>query len=113
MSNSPACCAPLYGPRRPESTALYRLLQEHLETFIERTETAGRELPDFVKAELRSFLICGIHAYGFARSRCSISGESLERLCIGVQRRWKDRAHQHLAGAIPLPESLAERYDLL
>jgi len=43
---------------------LYRVLGSHLETFIERTETGDRELPGFVRDELRSFLACGIFVHG-------------------------------------------------
>ena len=67
---------PLYGPRQPESTVLYRVLQEHLETFIARSEASGRELPVFVKNELRGYLECGIMAHGFARYRCGDCGHS-------------------------------------
>ncbi len=55
---------------------LYRVLQEHLETFIARSEASGRELPSFVKAELRGYLECGIMAYGFTRYRCGDCGHS-------------------------------------
>ena len=55
---------------------LYRVLGSHLETFIERTEAGDRELPGFVKHELRSFLACGIFAHGFARFRCDFCGHS-------------------------------------
>jgi len=58
MSSLAPPCGPLYSPRRPENTVFYRVLQAHLETFIERTETGDRELPGFVKDELRSFLAC-------------------------------------------------------
>ena len=76
MSSLAPPCGPLYSPRRPETTVLYRVLQAHLETFIERTETGDRELPGFVKDELRSFLACGIFAHGFARFRCASCGHS-------------------------------------
>ncbi len=55
---------------------LHRVLGSHLETFIERTEAGDRELPGFVKHELRSFLACGISAHGFARFRCRSCGHS-------------------------------------
>ena len=55
-----ALSGPTYAPRRTQETVLYRVLQEHLETFVERTETGGRELPGFVKKELRAFLECGV-----------------------------------------------------
>ena len=42
MLTSAVASGPLYGPRQPESTVLYRVLQEHLETFIARTEASDR-----------------------------------------------------------------------
>ena len=61
---------PAYSPRRATATVLYRVLQEHLETFIECAESDGRELPGFVKKELRGFLECGVFGLGFARFEC-------------------------------------------
>jgi len=61
----------VYTPRRSQETVLYGVLQEHLETFIERAESDGRELPAFVKKELRAFLECGVIELGFARLECS------------------------------------------
>ena len=66
-------CTADQGPRRPESTALYRVLQHHLETFLERAEAAGG-LPAFVERELRAHLTCGILAHGFVRARCDACG---------------------------------------
>ncbi len=54
-----ALSGPAYAPRRARETVLYGVLEEHLETFIERTESGGRELPGFVKKELRAFLNVG------------------------------------------------------
>ncbi len=68
-----ALSGPTYAPRRAQETVLYRVLQEHLETFVERTETGGRELPGFVKKELRAFLECGLLELGFARLECPCS----------------------------------------
>jgi hypothetical protein len=61
-----------YERRRPEETALYRLVQEHLETFLAQVELeTGAGLPDFVREEFDAFLECGILAYGFLRLRCA------------------------------------------
>jgi len=60
-----------YERRRPEETTLYRLVQEHLETFLDQLEAkTGASLPDFVKDEFDAFLACGILAHGFLRLRC-------------------------------------------
>jgi len=58
---------------------LYRVLAEHLETFLDRTardpQRAG--LPGFVELELRRFLGCGVLAHGFARVHCPSCGSDL------------------------------------
>ena len=71
------------GPQRrrrePEKGALYQVLAQHLETFLERARAAAPEgeagLPWFVERELRAYLRCGILAYGFARVHCSDCGK--------------------------------------
>jgi hypothetical protein len=61
-----------YERRRPEETVLYRLVQEHLETFLAQVEAeTGASLPEFIKAEFDAFLECGILAHGFLRLRCA------------------------------------------
>jgi Transposase zinc-binding domain/Putative transposase len=61
-----------YERQRPEETTLYRLVQEHLETFLAQVELeAGSGLPDFVREEFDAFLECGILAHGFLRLRCA------------------------------------------
>jgi hypothetical protein len=60
-----------YERRRPEASALYRVVQQHCATFFAQVavETASK-LPDYVKAEFDAFLDCGILANGFLRLRC-------------------------------------------
>jgi hypothetical protein len=54
-----------YERRRPEDTAVYQLVQEHLETFPAQLELeTGAGLPQFVKEEFDAFLECGILARG-------------------------------------------------
>ncbi|MGM0578741.1 MAG: transposase, partial [Myxococcota bacterium] len=67
-----AAVPPGYERRRPEETALYQVLQQHLETFLERTAEArpDRPLPAFIERELRAVLDCGVLAHGFARVYC-------------------------------------------
>ena len=67
-TTGPSCA---YVPRTPQETLLYEVLQNHLESFLTQASADGRTLPAFVIAELRSFLRCGVHAYGFNRLRCS------------------------------------------
>lgn len=63
--------SPAYRPRRPIETVLYRVINEHLGDFIARVEDAGRPMPAFVRAELESFLTCGILEFGLAIQKCS------------------------------------------
>jgi hypothetical protein len=65
-----------YRRREPEKTLLYQVLQQHLETFLARTDERGG-LPSFVRRELRSFLACGLLCYGFARVHCSSCGKDM------------------------------------
>ena len=59
--------APEYSPRRTTQTALYCVLEGHLENLIGQTESGGRELPAFVKKESRRHLTRGVLQAGFAR----------------------------------------------
>jgi hypothetical protein len=62
-----------YWPRDAEHTVLYRVIDEHLETFLETAQrhADGCRLPAFVEQEFRDFLTCGVLAHGFARLRCA------------------------------------------
>jgi hypothetical protein len=70
---SQGCVPAPYQPRRPAETPLYRVVQNHLETFIALSHSnwAEERLPPHAERELRRYLECGILAYGFARARCS------------------------------------------
>lgn len=69
-----------YRPRAAEHTVLYRVIEEHLETFLDAAahHADGQRLPSFVEREFREFLTCGAPEHGFARLRCEHC--SLERL---------------------------------
>jgi ribosomal protein S27E len=60
-----------YQRHKPEETALYKIVQENLETFLAmvRAET-GQPLPDFVEKEFYEYLKCGVLAHGFLRVQC-------------------------------------------
>jgi hypothetical protein len=63
--------------RTPEDTGLYRVVPEHLDTFLahaQSAEGAGR-LPDFVTREVEESLKGGLWAHGLARLRCSGGGD--------------------------------------
>jgi hypothetical protein len=59
-----------YQRRQPETTVLYRVVQQNLETFLASAQEQGRVVPRFVERELRACLECGILAHGFLRVRC-------------------------------------------
>src|SRR6266446_5179198 len=69
-----------YRPRDAEHAVLYRVIDEHLDAFLEtaRRHADGAPLPAFVEQEFRDFLTCGVLAHGFARLRCTDC--ALERL---------------------------------
>ena len=77
MSASALChVTPAYEPRSPERTPLYKVVQDHLLTFLERAEAdpGSPGLPAFVEREFRGFLDCGILANGFLRVHCDACG---------------------------------------
>ena len=53
---------------RPEQTTLYRLVQQHAETFfVQAEEATGASLPQFIKDESDAFLECRVLAHGLLR----------------------------------------------
>ncbi len=63
-----------YRPRRPETTAFYRVIASHLETMLQdaRERSAhGFGLPRHVEQTFRKFLDCGVVERGFARVACT------------------------------------------
>ena len=67
-----------YQRRRPEATVLYRIVQEHLATFLVRADAdPGRPgLPRYVRREMGRFLSCGILCRGFVRVYCDTCRDS-------------------------------------
>ena len=63
-----------YERRRPEHSALYKVVQEHLQTFLATMDEADRGLPKYVVREFERYLDCGILARGFARVVCGQCG---------------------------------------
>ena len=78
--------ADAYRPRRPESTVLYRVVREHLESFLQdgrqRTEH-GFGYPAHVEKTFRRFLSCGLLSQGFARLACKDCGHEPGRAAVG------------------------------
>ena len=65
-----------YRRREPARTVLYKVVQEHLSTFLERAAERGpgKGLPKYVVGEFERYLDCGILGKGFARVRCPDCG---------------------------------------
>jgi hypothetical protein len=61
-------------PRRPEESLLYRVVANHLETFLAHRAGRNRPVPGFVERQFRRFLECGVLARGFLRLRCQSCG---------------------------------------
>ena len=77
MAVPPQGCVPApYQPRRPADTPLYRVVQNHLETYLALCHDDWEEerVSPHAERELRRYLECGILAYGFARARCDDCG---------------------------------------
>ena len=67
--------ATVYRRREPTATALYPIVQQHLETFLAEAAEAdpgGEGVPAWVEDDFRAYLRCGILAWGFARVRCDV-----------------------------------------
>ena len=97
-----------YRPRDAEHTVLYRVIDEHLDAFLEtaRRHADGAPLPAFVEQEFRDFLTCGVLAHGFARLRCTDC--ALERL---VPFSCKGRGFCPSCGGRRMAESAARLVD--
>ena len=61
-----------YEPREPSSTVLYKVIAEHLETFLASLDDDpdAKGLPAYVQREFYDYLQCGILAHGFLRLGC-------------------------------------------
>lgn len=70
MAARPQHCAS-YARRRPELTPCYRIIQEHLATFVAERQAEERPLPDYVLKEFDAYLKCGILSHGFLRLACT------------------------------------------
>ena len=74
MAAAAQCAAPTtqcHQRRRPERTLWYRIVQSHLETWLELASAEDGEAPPaHVERTFRRYLECGILAHGFARAYC-------------------------------------------
>ena len=95
-----------YQRREPETSVLYRAVQQNLESFLASAREQGRVVPRFVERELRSYLECRILAHGFIRVRCDDCGR--ERL---VAFSCKSRGFCPSCGARRMSETAAHLVD--
>jgi hypothetical protein len=67
-----------YARRRPETTALYEVVRDNLETLYGAIDDGalGVKIPAHARKELDAYLDCGLLCRGFARLRCESCGES-------------------------------------
>jgi hypothetical protein len=106
----------VYRRRDPTVTALYPVVQHHLESFLAHATDAdpfADAIPRWVEEDFRAYLRCGILAHGFARARCDDCGS--ERLvafsckgravCPSCNTRRMVEVAAHLSDAVlpPLP----------
>jgi hypothetical protein len=68
-----------YEPRDPSSTVLYKVIADHLETFLASFEADlnAKGLPAYVQREFYDYLQCGILAHGFLRLGCDTCQKEL------------------------------------
>jgi transposase-like zinc-binding protein/putative transposase len=68
-----------YEPRDPSRTVLYKVIANHLETFLAALDTdpAATGLPAYVQREFYDYLQCGILAHGFLRLGCDTCHKEL------------------------------------
>ena len=99
-----------YERRRPETTLLYEVVQEHLQTFLAqaRDRTAhGFGLPRFVQNEFHHYLDCGQLARGFLRVRCDdcrherlLAFSCKGRVCPSCATRRMNDVAEHLGDRV-------------
>jgi hypothetical protein len=79
LAASHACARSVsYQRHRPETTALYEIVRDNLETLYGAIDDGALDvrLPKHAKKELEAFLDCGLLCRGFARLRCPACDES-------------------------------------
>src|SRR5262244_878678 len=68
-----------YEPRDPSRTVLYKVIADHLETFLASCEADpdAKGLPAYVQREFYDYLQCDILAHGFLRLGCDTCQQEL------------------------------------
>ena len=108
-----SCCAPaVYHRRQPDRTLLYRVVQDHLATWLAlHDDGGGGHAPALTEREFRRYLECGILAHGFACADCghdfiiaySCKGRGVCPSCT-TRRRVETAAHlvDHVFPRLPV-----------
>ena len=75
-----------YEPRDPSRTVLYKVIADHLETFLAALDTDpdAKGLPAYVQREFYDYLQCSILAHSFLRLGCERGGWGLGELRSGA-----------------------------
>ena len=76
---------PKYQRRRPELTPCYRIINQHLDSFVAERAREGRPLPEYALEEFEAYLKCGVaytsfdsrQPFHFGLSRYPIEGAAL------------------------------------
>lgn len=109
-----------YVPREPQQTALFGLVQEHLEDFFRHAREAyDGPLPKYVKDEFRKYLACGDFSRGFVHVQCPVCRADkavafsckVRGLCPSCAGRRMSGTAAHLVDCV-LPASPVRQYVL-
>ena len=117
MAANPQGCRPAaYARRRPEQTVLYRLVQQHPETYLALAcegDWDRNRVPAAAEREFSRYLECGILACGFCRARCPACGHDFlvafsckgRAVCPSCNARRMAQTAAHLVDHVfpPLP----------
>jgi len=78
VSGLPAPAPGVYRRHRPETTALYEVVRDNLETLYGAIGDGALavRIAKHARKEMEAYLDCGLLCRGFARLRCQVCGES-------------------------------------
>ena len=97
--------AKAYKPRRPEKTALYKLVKQQYRMWSNKSE---KSIPYHVEKEFSQYLRCGVLAYGFAYASCDSCGDEFliafsckgRGICPSCNSRNMAEVAKHLVEAV-------------
>ncbi len=92
-----------YEPRDPSRTVLYKVVADHLETFLAScdADSDATGLPAYVEREFYDYLQCGILAHGFLRLGCDTCHKELLLAFSCAGRRMAQTAAHLVECVIP------------